>query len=341
MTFYKPANSIEKKHSIEIFIELLSIFLIVSVIAFLAPGIIHGRNNSLAKDDPFYSLIDYFYNKHHFYPFVALAGLIGTIIYSIYQKKNQRIVAFHFEDNSITLTCRNSLPGKLSECTILKTNFKVLKIHTLYRSLRFKIYNKEKYCCTFYPKSAPWNAINNRQTVNQIIDIITENQPDSTKILDHNIQFKSKFDREALSVIVLFLYFIIMLFSFMNDIVLIYFIFFISLCLLIEYIVLQSIVTGTFTINEIHLFWFFRFKKREIKLKYSEISRTSYSPSAIRIYYTNENGKTKNIECRFDKDEIYFQILKIIQSNGVVIEFRGIDKEQERFILNQLEFIEL
>lgn len=347
MTTYKPTKKLEKRYRFEMVIELIIVFFIFSVIALLLPPFLGVENRSLIYNDSFLNFMDYFYNEHHFYPYVESAGLIGTFIYWMFQIRKQRVVGFCFEENIIKLTCRNSFTGKITEINILKSNFKVQKIHDLYRKLRFEIYDNEKHSCTFYPKSAIWNSVyDDIETVVEIVDLLTENLPDEHVKLDQNISIKSKFDWNILNVIILLLVFIILLISMIDGIQIFYFILFISICLFLEYAILRSIVISSFTLDKIDVFLPFRFKSRRLKLKYSDISKISYcfpprGSNLIRLYYIDKRGKTKKLECYFDEYEMYNRILKIFQKNGIAIEFHGIDKEQENFIMNELKLIEL
>jgi hypothetical protein len=184
------------------------------------------------------------------------------------------------------------------------------------------------------------------ETVSQLIALLTGDQPDPTIKLVEDCQVKSKFDKESLSAILLILFFIGLFIYLFNAIELVYFALFESLLLSVEYVILRAIAVSTFTKNEIQVFWFFRYKNRKIKLNYSDLSKVSYclSPrglNIIRLYYRNENGKIRKVECCFDKTEQYYYVLKFVQSNGIKIEFRGLDKEQERFIYDELKLIEL
>ncbi len=225
MTVYRPVKKQERRYLFEIFFELFGVFFIISIATFLIPIFIGTKNPSMAKSDGLFSFFDFFYNKHHFYPFVLVAGLIGTFIYWNYQKRKLKVVAFDFEESNIKLTCRNSLTGKISEINILESNFKVQKIHDLYRKLHFKIYNNEKYCCSFYPKSEVWNSVPDREAVDQLIALLTADEPDMHVKLGGDILIKSIFDRGNLNVILLFSFFIGLLIYMFNDIELIYFVF--------------------------------------------------------------------------------------------------------------------
>jgi len=346
MTNFRPLKKPERRYSFEIFFELFGVFFIISIATFLIPIFMGTKNPSMAKSDGFFSFIDFFYNKHNFYPFVLVAGLIGTVIYWNYQKRKLKVVGFDFEENNVILTCRNSLTGKISEINILESNFKVQKIHDLYRKLHFKIYNNEKYCCSFYPKSEVWNSASDKETVSQLIALLTGDQPDLTVKLEENCQVKSIFDKESIKAILLLSFFIGLLIYMFNAIELIYFAFFVSLLLFVQYVILRAIAISTFALNEIHVFWIFRCKNRKIKLKYSDLSKVSYCHTSrglylIRLYYHNEKDKTRKVECCFGNTEQCYYVLKFVQTNGIKIEFRGLDKEQERFIFDELKLIEL
>lgn len=68
MTVYNPTKKPETRYRFEIFFELFGVFFIISIATFLIPIFIGTKNPSMAKSDGFFSFIDFFYDKHYFYP---------------------------------------------------------------------------------------------------------------------------------------------------------------------------------------------------------------------------------------------------------------------------------
>ncbi|HHZ64167.1 MAG TPA: hypothetical protein EYN51_01485 [Flavobacteriales bacterium] len=168
MTRYRASGKIRKKFNFEIYFELLIVFSVTSVIAFIAP-IFAGHSRRVRHNDSYFGFIDYYYNGANFYPYMALAGIIVTTLYLLAQLRKQKIIEFNVSDDEFTLVMRNSFTGKTKERIIQIPNLKFKKEKSNFHGVYYTLFDQYKYAGGFYPTIKPWIANKDEEVINSII----------------------------------------------------------------------------------------------------------------------------------------------------------------------------
>jgi len=122
-------------------------------------------------------------------------------------------------------------------------------------------------------------------------------------------------------------------------------IYFLSIGLIIEYVLLQRISICIFKEKEFSIKWLFRFSINS-NILYSQIDKACYCWSGrggkyIRIYFSTKGKDGKYIYCFYKQKTKYFYLLKFLQSKGILIEFRGFDKNEQKIIWQEINRIQL
>lgn len=178
MNLLKPTEHIEKRYKSEIVLELILIFIIISTIIFVAPIYIGAKRKRSRSINTFVDKTSTFlYNKDgRSYPFLGITASLGTILYYLSQLRNKKAVAFLFEEEFITIVYLNTFSGAITRIRFLRKNFKATKHSGGYTQSYYKIFNKNKRICDFYPKFKPWNEKRDLNTINKILEEVENNR---------------------------------------------------------------------------------------------------------------------------------------------------------------------
>lgn len=344
MLHLKPKEKIEKRFRFEMYFELLIVFMLGCIIFFVLPFFLGVKNSGIRNNDSYFSLIDYLYNKHHFYPFVSIGGLIICTVYYFFQRKEQKLIELIDEETTLSLVCRNSFTGKISERRVTYSNLEIKKKLSKTGDDFYKIYQNNVYICSFYPKTKPWNLKYDSETITNIIDVLSKIQTDLRIALNITEEIQSRVSWfgfiNLLFPLFLIIPFIISCNSFLSVSVLV------LIALIVEYLLLQSVVKVRFNNDTIFLFWYFRFFLRNSEHKYTDVIKVSYcyysrEGEMINLYVKKTSGKVKKVSCRFENKETSLKVLRRLQINEISIDFKGFDQKQQKNILHEIAMIEI